>query len=241
MLDRATSQWLTPATFRPRAEASSIPYAPRFATAHAADMAAMQPPTIIEGETLIRVVDNTRGWLELKRFRCGYANKNAEAEIRATTERLTNGVMVDRGNGVTGPNYQRVVSLERPDGEVISWCGLTRRHLCEIEAPIPPGGYIFAIATSAAYRGQRLDVGGTRPADAVMLRSLEVLREDLGDGTTPYVWARVLPGNLPSNRLFHDHVFDLYALPAFEQAIRARPAGLDPAQCRSAKEHPLAA
>ncbi len=77
-----------------------------------------------------------------------------------------------------------------------------------------------------------------------MRRALEVLREDLGGGDMPYVWARVLPDNRPSNRLFRDHRFDLYPRPWEEQAIRARPAGLNPGLPpldASVTEHPLAA
>ena len=77
-----------------------------------------------------------------------------------------------------------------------------------------------------------------------MTRALEVIRDDLGDGRMPYVWARVLPDNGPSNRLFRDHRFDLHSRPHEEQAIRARPAGIDPARHplnETAREHPLAA
>ena len=244
MFDQSTSVRLTPPALKPRIQAGATPYSPRFATAHAADMSVLRPPPIIEGDVVLRVVDVTRGWLELKKFRCGWSGKKAEEEIHAAAQQLGAGVILDPWADVTGPHYQRVVALERPSGELISWCGITRRHLCEVPAPIPPGGYVFAIATAHAYRGWRLDVQGTRPSDAVMRRALEVLRVDLGDGVVPYVWARVLPDNRDSNRLFRDHRFELYPRPNEEQAIRARPAGLDPTEHpldQSATEHPLAA
>jgi hypothetical protein len=241
MLDQSTSVSLTPPDLKPRFQTGTTPYTPRFATAHMADMSALRPPSILEGDIVLRVVDTPSGWRELRKFRCGWSGKKAEAEIHTTAQQLYAGVVVGPGAGVTGPSYQRVIALERPSGELISWCAITRRHLCEVPAPIPPGGYIFAIATAYAYRGWRLDVRGTRPSDAVIRRALEVMRGDLSDGDMPYVWARVLPDNQPSNRLFRDHCFDLYPRPFEEQAIRARPAGLDPAQSRSAAEHPLAA
>jgi hypothetical protein len=223
---------LTPALFKPRIDAGTTPYTPRFATAHAADMAVTSPPPIIVGDVALRIVDVSRDWLELIKFRCGYSGKKAEEEIHMACKQLGAGAMIDPGAGVTGPHYQRVIALERPSGELISWCGITRRHLCEVPAPIPPGGYIFAIATAYAYHGRRLDVQGTRPSDAVMKRALEVMREDLDDGVMPYVWARVLPDNRHSNRLFYDHGFDIYPRPHEEQAIRARPAGLGPEHTR---------
>jgi len=235
---------LTPALFRPRVRPGSTRYTPRFATAHSADMAAATLPPIVEGETELRVVDGFKGWRELSRFRCGYSDKKAEAEIHMTAQKLAAGGHVELGTGVEGPLYERIVSLEAEGGELISWCAITRRHLCEVPAPCEPGGYIFAIATAYAYRGWRLDLRGTRPADAVMRRALEVMSDDLGGGEMPYVWARVLPDNRPSNRLFRDHRFRLFPRPWEGQAIRARPAGLDPGRTwldETGDEHPLAA
>jgi hypothetical protein len=245
MFDPSTFGSVTrPDVLKSQVEAGATPYTQRFATAHTADMAVQSPPPIIQGGVMLRVVDATHGWRELRRFHCGYSGKKAEEEIHTTAQTLHAGLMFGLGAGVTGPHYQRVIALERPSGEVISWCGITRRHLCETPSSIAPGGYIFAIGTAYAYRGWRLDVEGTRPSDAVIRRSLEVIRDDLGDGDMPYVWARVLPDNQPSNRLFRDHHFGLYEAPGFEQMIRARPAGIDPAQSRplsTGREHPLAA
>jgi len=194
-------------------------------------MARLVPPKIIKGETMLRIVDSTKGWRELKKFRCGWSDKKAETEIHDTAQALARGEVTGLGAGISGPVYQRIIALESESGTVISWCGITRRHLCELPMPTDPGLYIFAIGTSWEYRGWRLDVGGTRPSDAVIRYALEVGAEDLGNGTMPYAWARVLPGNVHSNRLFDDHCFDLYTRPE-EQMIRARCAGLNPAACR---------
>jgi ribosomal protein S18 acetylase RimI-like enzyme len=245
--DQTSSARIIPPALKSRFQEGSTRYTPRFATRHAADMAVVSPPPIIAGDVLLRVLDVARDWRELSRFRCGYSGKKAEEEIHLAAKQLVAGIPVERGTAVTGPHYQRIIALENSTGEVISWCGVTRRHLCEITpTPVPPGGYIFAIGTAYAYRGRRLDVEGTRPSDAVMRHALEILRDDLGDGEEmPYVWARVLPDNRPSNRLFRDHHFDLYEARGFEQMIRARPAGFDPGVAPplddGAREHPLAA
>ncbi len=107
MFDPSTSARLTlsPAMFKPRVQAGATPYTPRFATAHAADVSVLRPPPIIEGEVALRVVDVTRGWRELRNFRCGWSGKKAEEEIHVTAKHLDAGVILDPGDGVTGPRY----------------------------------------------------------------------------------------------------------------------------------------
>jgi hypothetical protein len=232
MFDRSLRSRFAQPAFRPSVQAGATPYTPRFATAHPADMSAAQPPPIIAGEAELHIVDSARGWRELRKFRCGYSESKAEVEIHLAAKKLFAGEPIDPGLGVSGAPYQRIIALERSSGELLSWCAITRRHLCEVPARIAPGGYICAIATAHAYRGWRLDRYGTRPSDAVLRRALEVMNEDLGEAGMPYVWARVLPDNRDSNRLFNDHGFDLYPRAHEEQAIRVRPAGIDPALSR---------
>lgn len=137
MFDPSTPVRLTPATFKPRVEAGTMRYTPQFGTAHMEDMSTMQPPQIIDGDVVLRIVDSTRGWRELRMFRCGWSGEKAEEEIHVTGKQLDAGVIIGSGAGVTGPPYQRVIALERPSGELISWCGITRRHLCEVPPAFP--------------------------------------------------------------------------------------------------------
>jgi len=157
------------------------------------------------GPVDVQILASPRGDERLRYFTCGWVGNEAAAEVNGAARVLSQGLPL-------GGMDTTVIALTRSSGELLGWAGVQRRHLCEVPAPIPPGAYIVAIGTAWKYHGQRLD-DGRRPGDALMTGVLEKVAEMFDDWSSPYTWARVLPDNRKSMRLFGDHGFQHFPRP----------------------------
>jgi ribosomal protein S18 acetylase RimI-like enzyme len=208
------------------AEIARSGYAPRFSLPHQRDgseRAWPLPP--VQDELSARVVD-PRLWDPMRRFWAGPSEEPASAEVNESARKLYAGHLAPQESA--SEPFQRIVALTRSSGALVGWCGILRRHLGEQLVPLPPGAYLFAIATDHAYRGQTVSFDGNlmRPGSALLLAALRQVERDW-DGVMPYVWARVRSANESSQRLFDRHGFLAFSSSG-EETLRVRPAGLPP-------------
>ncbi len=200
------------------------PYRPRFSAEESASPAR---PADSCPDVRACVVDPYR-WEPLRRFSAGHSRRGAVAEVNRSSRERYAGRRLAQAYGVEG-SYDRVVAILGAADQLVGWCGLGRRHLCEEIVPLHPGAYIYAIATDGSHRGTRVRYEGVtmRPGSAVMLAALRQIELDW-QGEMPYVWARVKSDNGPSHRMFDRHGFLNFPHPVLEW-VRVRPAGLPPA------------
>jgi hypothetical protein len=168
------------------------------------------------GPVEVQILDNPKGDDRLRFFTCGRTGDAAVAEVNWAARMLSRGLLLGQIPTV-------VVTLTKTAGELIGWAGVQRRHLCEVHSPLPPGAYIVAIGTTWRYQGRRLD-DGRRPGDALMAGTLDKIATLFDDYPSSYTWARVLPDNAKSLRLFTDHDFEHFPRPHLPEGdVCARP------------------
>lgn len=113
---------------------------------------------------------------------------------------------------------QTVVLLEEEggklgSGKLVGVCGVRHLKLFETAvgthalAAMPPGGYINVIGTDERYRGFKVKKSGTTPGKYLLARALKQINKEWRGGPMPYVWAAVLTGNEPSNKMFRSQGF----------------------------------
>jgi hypothetical protein len=147
-------------------------------------------------------------------FSCGRKGNTWEESVNTWAGR------VHRGE-TTSP--QTIIALEDAEDKLIGLSsvkpGLIYPPL--YRKPLVDVPYIHMIGTDYRYHRKRLE-DDSSPGDALVVATLERIREECGGGWLPHVWALVHPKNHPSQTLFSRHHFATLAPAGKGDAIRLR-------------------
>lgn len=146
-----------------------------------------------------RVLDTSREHPELAAFSCGRKGNGWEKAVNDWAGRACRGQ-------TTEPQF--VLALEDASGALVGLSSVKPRALQPLlyVKPMLDLPYIHMIGTDHHYHGKRLK-DGSSPGDALLIATLEHIREAAGGVLLPYVWAFVHPKNDASHKLFDRHGF----------------------------------
>jgi ribosomal protein S18 acetylase RimI-like enzyme len=162
----------------------------------------------------VRVVRQPGRYPPLAEFSCGTGEEPWDRHVNRVAQRLSSEQALP----------QTLTVLEDDAGELVGICSFWPRDLLLPlrREPLLEIPYINAIAVDRRFRGASLR-DGSRPADALLVGALEVIRATHG-GVAPHVYALVSSRNERAQALFTRHGFgELSASKPGGEAIRIRP------------------